>query len=369
MTIITRASALLFCGFLSLIAAPSRPNEGETTVFPALEAERAMLEIRAAADIDAMRPLIRDFQTSAPDIAIRYIEYVTNDLQREAEAACNAGVALGDILISSSVGQLVKLANDGCASPHRLQNTSKVKPWANWRNEVFGFTYEPAVFVYNTRFVPPDEIPHTRAELSELLRHRLDYYRGHIGTFDIRQSGVGYQFAFEDARQPSAIYGQLIESMSRAEVVIHCCTGNTLDAISSGSLYIGYNLIGSYAYAATKRNPDLRVVVPRDYTLVLSRGVLIPKPTRNPELAARFLNYLLSERGQTVARRESFFFAENMPLPEGVDGPRILEASGIARPIRIGPALLAMQDQAQRQRFIADWSRSMVRGSAIEKTE
>lgn len=43
-------------------------------------------------------------------------------------------------------------------------------------------------------------------------------------------------------------------------------------------------------------------------------------------------------------------------MPKGVDGPETLKESGVARPIRIGPYLLAAQDQEQRLRFIADWA-------------
>ncbi|MER8628137.1 extracellular solute-binding protein, partial [Mesorhizobium sp. M1143] len=129
---------------------------------------------------------------------------------------------------------------------------------------------------------------------------------------------------------------------------------------ANGTLYIGYNMIGSYAYAAARDNSDLRVVVPRDYALILSRGALIPKTAPSMALAKRFLDYLLSARGQKVARESSFFFAENGQLPDGADGPETLGESGIARAIRIGPALLAVQDEALRRRFIEDWSKSMI---------
>ena len=43
------------------------------------------------------------------------------------------------------------------------------------------------------------------------------------------------------------------------------------------------------------------------------------------------------------------------PLPPGVEGPEALMESGIGRPIRIGPALLAAQDESQRSSFIANW--------------
>ncbi|MHB0952437.1 MAG: hypothetical protein ACYC10_10945 [Allorhizobium sp.] len=94
--------------------------------------------------------------------------------------------------------------------------------------------------------------------------------------------------------------------------------------------------------------------------MILSRGALIPAKAARPDLAARFLDYLLSGRGQRVAREKAFFFSEKSPLPPGVDGPPALMESGIGRPIRIGLTLLAAQDKAQRERFIAGWTSLLV---------
>lgn len=357
---IRRASAIAALAWALLAAVPAVALEGETVVFAAPTVETDRLVIHAATDVTAMTPLIRDFQTRNPGITVDYIEYVSNDLQAAAIAACSAGEPLGDLLISPSVDQLLKLANDGCALAHLSPETEQVPDWANWRNEVFGFSIEPAVFVYNARLVPEAEVPHTHVELADLLRRRIDRYAGRVGTYDIRVSGIGYLFAFNDARQTTTIFGRLLESLGRASAVVRCCTSEVVGEVASGRLLIGYNMLGSYAYAAARADPSIRVVVPTDYALVLARGALIPAHGARPDLARRFLDYLLSARGQEVVRNEAFFFSEAGPMPEGVAGPRALDDGGVARPIRIGPALLAVQDAAQRRRFIRDWSRSMV---------
>lgn len=331
-----------------------------TIRFPALQTETGRLTIYSATDLVAMKPLIDDFQTIWPDITVEVVDYLTNELSVRAAEACRQQQPLGDLLLSSSVDQLVKLANDGCATAHTSPETARVADWANWRDEVFGFTYEPAVFVYNNVKVPPGDVPRTHVELADLLREKLDTYRGRVGTYDIRLSGIGYLLAFNDARQTTAVFGRLLEGMARASAVARCCTGEILEEVAKGNLYIGYNMLGSYAYEAARRNTQLKVVVPRDYTLVLSRGALIPKGAKRADLAARFLDYLLSQQGQSVAKNNAFYFTETGSLPPDVDGPQNLKESGIAQPIRIGPSLLAVQDRAQRKRFIDDWSQSLI---------
>ncbi|WAX93273.1 ABC transporter substrate-binding protein [Aminobacter sp. NyZ550] len=355
MTFVTRnlLSALALCGWV----VGAQAVEGTRTFFPALDKEADRLVVHGATDIEAMEPLIRDFQATARGIAVDYSDFVTNDLYRDADAACRTGTSAADVLLSSSVDQLVKLANDGCALSHVSAETAAVPDWANWRNEVFGFTFEPSVIIYNRDFVPLEDVPRGHAALADLLRFRLDYYRGRVGTYDLRQSGIGYLLAFLDAQQASTTYGRLLESLSRAAPVLRCCNNAVLSELASGNVYIGYNILGSYAYAAARRNPKLGIVLPRDYTLILSRGAMVPMGARQKRLAESFIDYLLSDRGQQVAEREAFFFSRKGTIPPNVDGPQSLVSSGIGRPIHIGPALLAAQDQLQRARFIDDWIR------------
>lgn len=351
----------LLCLTLCLSASSVFAVEGERIVFPAQRHEENRLIIHAATDLEAMRPLVLDFQQMEPNTAVEIADYVTNDLFREAVVACTDASQTADILLSSSVDQLVKLANDGCARAHQSVETGSVPDWANWRNEVFGFTFEPAVFVYDARHVPKEDVPKSHEALADLLRRKPGEYQGRIGTYDINASGVGYLLAFNDARLAPTVYGRLLESLSRTTAVIRCCNNEVLGEIANGHIRIAYNVLGSYAYAAYLKNPDLKIVVPRDYTLILSRGAMIPLRAANPDLGARFLNYLLSVRGRKTARDKSFFFANGFDLPPGVDGPLSLIESGIGRPIRIGPALLAAQDEAQRRRFIRDWQDLILR--------
>jgi len=331
----------------------------EREVFPAPAGERARVLIRAAADLTAMRPLIEDFQRLRPDVTVDYHDYVTPQLFEEASKACRDGAPFADLVLSSAVDHLVKLANDGCARPLADAGRVTVPSWARWRDEVFGFTVEPAVIVYNKALLDPELVPSSHHQLAELLRTRAEVFRSRVGTYDIRLSGIGYLYAFSDLLQTGTTYGRLLESMGRVGTVLRCCSDQVLDGVASGELLVGYNLLGSYAYGRMKKGAPIGIVLPRDYTLVLSRGAMLPRRGAGGEGAA-FLDYLLSPRGQTVGREEAFFFAAEGGLPPGVEGPASILGSGAGRPITVGPALLLTQDRMRRARFIADWSRSMI---------
>ncbi len=326
--------------------------------FPAPQGEAERLIIHGSTDLVAMEPMVRGFQAQRPTIAIEYTNYLTNELNELVAAACAADQPMGDLVLSSSVDQLVKLVNDGCARPHISPLTAAVPRWAKWRNEVFGFTFEPAVIVYNRDLVPPNEVPRTRAALADLLRDQPERYHGKIGTYDVALSGIGLLFAFYDAEQSSS-FGRLIESFGRADALVRCCTGEILDAVERGEVLIGYNMLGSYAFSRLKAGARIGIVLPRDFTVVLSRGVLVPRLSRKPELAGQFIDYLLSEEGQRRGREQSFFFSADAPIPPEVDGPDSIVNSGQFRPIVIGPGLMAVQDRARRQRFLDETMRSL----------
>jgi iron(III) transport system substrate-binding protein len=328
--------------------------------FPAAGRETAVLTIHAVADISAIEPMIRDFQESEPGITVDYTDYLTNELYDLLAAQCAKAAPMADIVISSSVDHIAKLANDGCAQSYSSPNTSHIPDWAKWRDEVFGFTFEPAVIVYNRKLVAPADIPRTHHDLAELLRTKPQIFDGKIGTYDIEQSGIGYLFAFFDTQQ-SNIFGRLLESFGRSHAVLRCCTGELLSRIEQGELLIGYNLLSSYAYGRYKAGAPIGIVMPRDYTLVLSRTAMIPATAGQPDLGKKFLDYCLSPRGQAVAAQKSFFFSFDRPVPEGVDAVDPGSGSGVYRPIVVGPALLSTLDRQNRRRFLSEWKASMER--------
>lgn len=326
--------------------------------FPAPGGEQQVLVIEASVDISAMEPLIRDFQSLEPNITVDFADSLTNDVFAAATAACDAGGTFADLFITSSSNHVVKLVNDGCAQRYESNATEALPEWANWRDEAIGFTFEPAVIVYNRDLVPAADVPHSHGDLIALMRSKPAIYDGRIGTYDIDQSGIGFLFAFFDAEQ-SSTFGRLLEGLGRARAELRCCTGEILSEIESGKLLIGYNLLGSYAYGRLAAGAHIGIVLPEDYTLVLSRAAMIPVKAANPEAGARFLDYLISARGRQTAAQKSFYFAFDRPPPEEVVSANNGEDASFYRPIPIGPSLLATLDKAKRERFLAEWAAAM----------
>lgn len=313
------------------------------------------LEIHAATDLGSMRKVIEAFQERAPGLSVRYADSNTRPLYDEIARVCAEGGMQPDVVLSSAVDLQVQLANDGCTLQHRPTNADPRPDWAVWRDEVFGFSFEPIVIVYNRRFLLPTELPRSRFELIDLLRREPERFRGRIGTYDIARSGVGYLLAQEDARQARS-FGRLIESFGRAEVRRYCCTADILNALEGGELLVGYNLLGPYALLRAASSPDLEIVLPRDYTLVLSRAAILPRNAQNTEAGRAFLDFMLSRDGQAAMAASGTM----IPISPELRGPWTRswveeKADGPLRPIPVAPRLMVGLDSQVQARFLKEW--------------
>lgn len=353
----------LFIGLLALIAAialsvrtlrPGEPidayvlpREGIITQFAAPGAEARVLTIEAATDARFMRPFIEQFQRVHATTRVVYADFLSSELLRRATDACKARRAMPDLYLSISTDHLVQLANYGCASDVPSAVSSKVPQWARWR-EVIAFTIEPAVMVYNTRLLPPEQVPHSHQDLIETLRGDGRDWTGKVGTYDIEKSGAGYNYAVFDARQ-SAIHGRLIESFGRIAVRTYCCSQDMVDAVASGEILLAYNVQMSYGHAAQRAGQSIGVVLPKDYQAVQTRSVMLARNGQNRTDAIAFVDSLVAQPGQQLAR------ALLQPLEGATASGEMLSKRMLAE-VAVGPALLASRDDARRARFIKEWT-------------
>jgi iron(III) transport system substrate-binding protein len=346
-----------------LLTLPARAQdvltETRVTQFGAWQNEAsAIFTIDSSTDTEVFAPILEAFARRMPDVAIRYREITTNELYQLTESGCGGGAPAADLVVSSSIDQQVKLANDGCAQPNHSAPVQALPAWAKWRDEVVGLTYEPAVIVYNRDLVPDAQVPHSRFDLIDLLRPADNPFAGKLATYDIERSGVGYMFAFVDAQQATT-FGRLIEAFGRNKVVATCCSAEIIDEVASGRFLIAYNMLGSYALARAAGDKRIGVVAPTDYTLILARAALIPKHAQHPELARRFVDFALSEEGRRLLTGSGLIVPFDGTAPSG------LVATGevpTLRPIALSPALLIGLDKQTQENFLALWRSSL--GSA-----
>jgi iron(III) transport system substrate-binding protein len=312
--------------------------------------------IYSTTDQKQVSPLIKDFEALYPGIKVEYHDMNSTEVYNRFISESAVG-ASADVVWSSSMDQAVKLVNDGYAQPYKLSDTSKLPDWATWKNEAFGTTYEPIGFVYNKRLVDAAEVPKTHADFAKLLTTKLDKFKGKVTTYDPEKSGLGFMLHSQDAMANNAGFWELAKAMGQAGVRVQTSSGTMMERIASGENLIGYNMIGSYALVRAAKDPSIGVAFPSDYTLVISRVTFIAKQAKHVAAARVWLEYVLSQRGQTVIANQADLFAirSDVQGDTTISGLKALLGNAV-KPIPIAPALLTYLDQSKRLDFLKQWN-------------
>lgn len=325
---------LLWIGFVATMVGAAAAAEKVTRFGPADAA--AQLVIWGSTDLDELRPAIEGFLAQKPTVAILYHDLQSTVLYERIRAGTPPAP---DLAISSAADLQIKLVNDGFARDHVLAKDIALPPWASWRNQAFGISVEPAVTVFHQSLKQLGPLPSSRADLIRMLAKHAGLLDGRVATYDLDLSGLGYLFASHDALY-STSYTTLMQALGRAHTRLYCCSGEILDDIEKQRVLVGYNLLGSYALARKQRGAPVEIVLPDDYTLVLSRVALIPRATKLPDLSGAFLNYLLSpELQKRFANLDNY---NSAPV-------------AAAHPIVLNPSLLVHLDPVKRAKFIKAW--------------
>jgi len=345
-----------------LITSPliSHTVQAKAFDFPAISGkENNVITIYSVTDVDIFQGTIADFQKLFPDISIIYHDLQSLELyERIQEETLNNNVT-ADIAISSAMDLQMKLANDGFAQRVEISTAQEMPSWSQWRNEVFGFTSEPAVTIYNKQYFKDKQLPKTRLELQRFLAERPSDIFGRIATYDIERSGVGFLFMGVDSERYKGIWN-LIKSFGANGVKLSTSSTAIINNVNSGKYVIGYNVLGSYALARLDSSPNLGILYPEDYTTVLSRLAIIPKAAKSKEAGKLFLEYLLSERGQQLLATSAKLNAVH-PAIKSSGSEEILAAQALSnlQPIKVGPGLLVYLDQVKRRKTINQWNKSL----------
>lgn len=300
---------------------------------------------------DVHRPLVEDFERRFPKVKLRFVVMTSRDMQARVIEEGGSGKPIADVVWTSAMDTQVKLINDGYAQTYDSPEARNLPAWARWRDQGFGVTSEPIVFVYNNRLLKAGEVPRSHAALLAALRADPQRWRGKVALYDPERSGMGFFYLSSNTQfYPDA--WALYDAIAATGAPTYVPGKPMLDRVASGEHLLAFDMNGSYAdWYVRNHGPDVGYVVPEDYHLSISRVAFITRTARHPGAARVFLDYLMSEGGQRrllEARLTPFRPGMGKTPPTG------------GRPVRVGPALLANFDQGRRAELLARWRRGAV---------
>lgn len=344
---------------LLLLLLSSAPQAlAQQALFPALSGKQGARELLVYSSLDepVAKPMIAAFQKAYPDIAVRYEDMLTGEIYDRIVKETDSGGKTADFAFSSAMDLQVKLSNDGYAQRSDLPMSDRWPAWANWRNTAYALTFEPAVFVYHKPSFTSERPPATRAEFVDYLKRHGNAVYGRIGTYDIERSGVGFLFMARDQEQFGDIWS-VIQTMGAAGVKLYSTSSAILERVADGRFVLGYNIVGSYAAGWASRHPEVGIVLPKDYTVVMSRIGLVPQAAASPDLGQAYLQFFMSKEGQTIMARELQIAAVSPEVAGDNTANTMRELLGAQlRPVPVSPGLMVYLDQVKRARLINRWN-------------
>lgn len=350
--------AVLLAAWSAPAAAQGAAGESDPAVVAAARKEGKVV-VYSTTDSVAAQALLREFRSRYPGVEVEYDDMNSTEVYNRFVSEAAAGAGSADLLWSSAMDLQIKLANDGYALPYASPAASKLPAWAVWRNEAYGTTFEPIGFAYNKRLLKPEEVPQGHAELAKAVKANPARWAGKLCSYDPERSGLGFLLITQDQANDRA-FKDTLAAYGQARTKLYTSTGAMLEKIISGEHLLGFNMIGSYVIAKAKKDPNVGFVMPKDYTLVMSRIAFVPKAAKHPNAGKLFLDFLLSQDGQEIiARKSDLFSIRSGVTGEYTQGKLQQEMGDKLRPIPVGPALLGALDQTRRLQFLREWQQAV----------
>lgn len=346
-------AASLTCLMLTslLLGCRGEPRDSATALPIRWAAEReAALVIYVNTSL--MGPVLEAFAQRHPGIHVTVRDLNSTLIAEAVVADVEAGRPGSDLVWSSAMDLQIKLINDGYAQVYRSPHRAHMPDGSIWRDQGFGLTAEPIVFAYNREQLPEALAPRSHADLTRLLEQRPEIFADRITMYDAERSGVALmQLSADTQIDPQA--WRLIDALGRARPRLDTSGQRMMGQLADGRMVFAYNMNESYGEDWVARRPEIELIVPSDYHLSVSRVAFIPRNAAHPNAARLFLDFLLSREGQRAIAASGL-----RPIRNDIEGELRPTLPG-ARPIRVGPGLLANLDQQRRQRLLSRWGEAM----------
>ncbi|KQW00803.1 hypothetical protein ASC87_16465 [Rhizobacter sp. Root1221] len=315
------------------------------------------VRVMSTTDRAAVQPLIDDFERRHAGLRVDYRQLGSVELYQRFLHEKRHAADRPDVLWSSAMDLQIKLVNDGHAlryeSPHALQ----LPRWAVWKHEAYGTTREPVGIVYNRQLLAEHDVPRTHAALAALLRADTARFRDRVSTYDIERAGLGFLIAAHDAMATPRSW-DLVQALGLCRASLHADTQSMLEGVATGRSLLAFNVLGTYAEAFARSNSEVAVAYLNDYTLVVSRVAFIARSAPNPQGARAWLDHLLSLDGQQLLADGGGPYAVRTDATRPRSAAAIMRQLGTAaRPIALGPGLLAHLDRSKHDAFLKRWHR------------
>ncbi len=258
------------------------------------------------------KPVVEAFNQAHPDIKVTVLTGSNGELAAKLlEERANPQA---DVLINSDILTMQSLSEQGVF-------TSNDSPAVAAEPEVYraddgswvALTLRPRVIMYNTDLVAPEEVPTTMMGLTD------PQWKGQVGSADSRNGAMVAQLVAMRHLLGEETMDAFVRGLVANDTQWFGGHTDVRKAVGAGELKLG--LVNHYYYHLSKaEGAPVGVVYPDQGEgemglVVNSTSAAIVQGAKHPELAQRFIDFMLSPEGQKVYADQNFEY----PVAPGVE--------------------------------------------------
>lgn len=261
--------------------------------------------------------IIADFTSEHPDVTVETFRAGTGELTARVATEQETGEIQADVLLAADVPTFEAYVQDDVLAPLEIDNASDldetyVDPEGYW----VGTRVIPTVLAYNTEVV--DSPPESWQDLTE------QQYQDQISMPNPDVSGAAAFNAAVWLDNGNLGEDWLNDVMANDPTILES-NGPVGQAVADGTSGVGV-VVDYLARELGEQGSPIDLVYPTDGAPYVSQPAGVFADTENPEVANAFVDYLISEEGQTTAVEQSYLpVRSDVGVPEGAPSMEELE--------------------------------------------
>ncbi len=246
------------------------------------------------------QPLIKGFNAKYPWVKIETVDLGSGTVHSRWEAEKGSSARTADVLVSGANDRWASYGKDGAMEDYKSPEIANLPEFAHPYPGVNVLSTDPLVITYNAALLTEEQRPKGFASLVEAATADPDSFKGKITTYDAARNSFGLAgwWAYMDKKGDEGWAGlRKIGPLIRGET----SGGPMNEKIATGEYLMGIAVSGITIFPRLEQpgGEILGFAFPDDGTIMMLRGMGIPKGAANPNSAKLFIDYALSQDGQT----------------------------------------------------------------------
>lgn len=303
MKLVTLAAATgLFAGIAGFAQAQEVPAGYPADYSNIIEGSRseAGLMIYSNMADNNWQPIIKGFNAKYPWVKVETVDLGSGTVHSRWEAEKGSSSRTADVLVSGANDRWASYGKDGLMEDYKSPEITKLPEFAHPYPGVNVLSTDPLVITYNAALLSEDQRPKGFSSLVDAATADPDSFKGKITTYDAARNSFGLTawWAYMDKKGEEGWNAlRKIGPMIRGET----SGGPMNEKIATGEYTMGIAVSGITIFPRLEQpgGEILGFAFPDDGTIMMLRGIGIPKGAANPNSAKLFVDYALSQDGQT----------------------------------------------------------------------